>query len=257
MSSPPRVETMLYPSKFNILTVLPMDAEDAPHYGIELELNFTTDDERWRFITEFYPRFREVAILKRELSVLTGLEVVTRPLTMPRLAAALPGIVEFCQTHGAFMDEKTGIHVHASKAWGCDALGIFRFVNDPRRREEVISFAGRVSDFARFTTRPEPRNPTRGYSVNIRPAETVEFRIFAGRLDIEWILGCLYFCYIVRTQIARCAGSPGLAALVSIAQEESLPAFFIERLRTARPTPPGTQYPLVQPEPCREAMRYW
>ncbi len=221
---PTYIETALYPSKYNVLSVLPMDTEDEPHYGLELELNFASEDDRWRFIQAFYPVFRDVGILKREMSVLTGLEIVTRPLVWKQLAAVIGPIVEFCRANRAFMDEKTGIHIHASKAWGCDSAAIFRFVNDPQWREEMISIAGRLTEFAHFTTRLEPRNSTRGYSVNIRPATTVEFRIFAGRLDTEWILGCLYFCYIVRAHTARLRS---WADVVTIAQEEGLPAFFL------------------------------
>jgi hypothetical protein len=248
------VEVMLYPSTFDVLRVLPMDTEDEIHYGLELELNFASEDARFRFIDAFYPVFGHVGILKREMSVLSGLEIVTRPLTVSRLAAIIPELAGFCSVNGAFMDEKTGIHIHASKAWGCDAAGIFRFVNAPQHREEMISFAGRLTDFARFTTRDYPRNPTRGYSVNIRPPATVEFRMFAGRLDAEWILGCLYFCYVVRAHTARLRS---FADIMGIAQEEGLPAFFVERLRAVRPTPTGARYPLVQPEPCREALPYW
>jgi hypothetical protein len=252
--SAPRVECMLYPSRYNVLDVLPMDSEDAIHYGLELELNLTSDDSRFQFINAFYPLFGHVGILKRELSVKMGLEIVTRPLTMPRLISVIPALVDFCKTHGAFMDEQTGIHIHASKAWGCDAGAIFRVVNAPRHREEMISIAGRITDFARFTTRDVPRNPTRGYSVNIRPSTTVEFRMFAGNLDTEWIQGCIYFCHLVRAHTARVRS---FTDLVTIAQEEGLPAFFLERLRAVRVTPPGARYPLVQPEPCSEALRYW
>jgi hypothetical protein len=188
------------------------------------------------------------------MSVLTGLEIVTRPLTVSRLAGIIPEIVDFCQNNGAFMDEKTGIHIHASKAWACDAAAIFRFVNAPQHREEMISIAGRLTDFARFTTRDYPRNPTRGYSVNIRPTATVEFRMFAGRLNTEWVLGCLYFCYLVRAHTGRLRS---FADLATIAQEEGLPAFFLERLRSVKCTPAGARYPLVQPEPSREALPYW
>lgn len=245
---------MLYPSTFDVLRVLPMDTEDEIHYGLELELNFTSEDARFRFIQAFYPAFGHIGILKREMSVLSGLEIVTRPLTVSRLAGIIPELVDFCQINGAFMDEKTGIHIHASKAWACDAPAIFRFVNAPQHREEMISFAGRLTDFARFTTRDYPRNPTRGYSVNIRPPATVEFRMFAGRLEVAWILGCLYFCYVVRAHTGRLRSFADIAV---VAQEEGLPAFFVERLRGVRVTPAGAQYPLVQPEPCREAMAYW
>jgi hypothetical protein len=231
-----------------------MDSEDAIHYGLELELNLASDDDRCQFINSFYPVFGHVGILKRELSVKMGLEVVTRPLTMPRLVAVIPALVDFCKARGAFMDETTGIHIHASKAWGCDAGAVFRFVNAPRHREEMISFAGRLTEFARFTTRDAPRNTSRGYSVNIRPSTTVEFRLFAGRLETEWIQGCIYFTYLVRAHTARLRS---FTDLVAIAQEEGLPTFFLERLRAARPTPAGARYPLVQPEPCREALRYW
>jgi hypothetical protein len=245
---------MLYPSTYDVLRILPMDAEDEIHYGMELELNFASEDARFRFIDAFYPVFGHVGILKREMSVLSGLEIVTRPLTVRRLAAIIPELVDFCQINGAFMDESTGIHFHASKAWGCDAGAIFRFVNAPQHREEMISFAGRLTDFARFTTRDYPRNPTRAYSVNIRPATTVEFRMFAGRLDVEWILGCLYFCYVVRAHTTRLQTYSDIAV---VAQEEGLPAFFTERLSRVRVTPAGAQYPLVQPEPPQGSLAYW
>lgn len=250
----PTVEAMMYPSRFNVLDVLPMDTEDEVHYGLELELNFASDDARFSFIADFYPVLGHVAILKREISVKNGLEVVTRPLVLSRLIPVIRGIVAFCQANGAYTDEKTGIHIHASKAWGCDAPAIFRFMNNPAHREEMISIGGRLSDFARFTSRDHPRNPTRSYCVNIRPATTVEFRLFAGQLDVEWIQGCVYFCHLVRTHTARLRN---FSDLITIAQEEGLPAFFIERLRAVRATPAGAAYPLVQPEPCREALRYW
>lgn len=254
MATPQYVETMLYPSTFDVLRVLPMDTEDEIHYGLELELNFASEDVRFRFINAFYPIFGHVGILKREMSVLSGLEIVTRPLTVSRLAGVIPEIVDFCQINGAFMDEKTGIHVHASKAWACDAAAIFRFINAPQHREEMISIAGRLTDFARFTTRDYPRNPTRGYSVNIRPSATVEFRMFAGRLNTEWILGCLYFCYVVR---AHTASLHSFGDIATIAQEEGLPEFFMARLHAVRVTPICAHYPLVQPEPCRESLPYW
>jgi hypothetical protein len=254
MTSLRQVEIMLYPSTYDVLRVLPMDTEDEIHYGLELELNFRSDDARSLFIGAFYTVFGQVGILKREMTVLSGLEIVTRPLTVRRLAGVIPIIVEFCLLHGAFMDDKTGIHIHASKAWECDASAIFRFVNAVQHREEMISIAGRLTDFARFTTRDSPRNPTRGYSVNIRPRTTVEFRIFAGRLDTEWILGCLYFCYVVRAHTGRLRSYSDIAV---VAREEGLPAFFIERLRDVRSTPAGAKYPLVQPDVCREALPYW
>ena len=254
MATTQQVETILYPSTFDILRVLPMDTEDEIHYGLELELNFASDDARFRFIDAFYLIFGHIGILKREMSVLSGLEIVTRPLTVSRLTGVIPEIVDFCKINGAFMDEKTGIHVHASKAWGCDATGIFRFVNAPQHREEMISIAGRLTDFARFTTRDYPRNPTRGYSVNIRPPATVEFRMFAGRLETQWILGCVYFCYVVRAHTGRLRSYSDIAV---VAQEEGLPAFFVERLNSVRVTLTGAHYPLVQPEPCRDAMVYW
>jgi hypothetical protein len=252
--SSPHVECMLYPSRYNVLDVLPMDSEDAIHYGLELELNLASDDDRCQFINAFYPVFGHVGILKREISVKTGLEVVTRPLTMPRLIEVIPALVEFCKANRAFVDESTGIHIHASRAWGCDPGAIFRFVNAPRHREEMISIAGRLSEYARFTTRDAPRNTSRGYSVNLRPTTTVEFRIFAGRLDAEWIQGCIYFCHLVRAHTGRLRA---FTDLLTIAQEEHLPEFFLERLRTVRVTPARARYPLVQPEACREALRYW
>lgn len=235
---------MIYNSKFNVMNKFTLIGT-PPHYGIELEVEFNNEEDKLNFCNTFN---YELFLLKREPSILCGIEIVSAPCSLDILIQELLPIITFCNTNNARTSSRTGIHVHVTKP--IHQLDIFRFVNNPIDREEFISFSGRVSDYARYTTRTHPVNKGRGYCVNIYPKDTIEFRLFACKLDYEWIIGCLYFCKLIITSVPHIKRYSELSL-----HSEQYPEFFKKRLCDVIKTPLGRKYPLVYPEPSN--IQYW
>lgn len=246
------MERIIYPPTTNVLTLIPIQGTGANLYGIELEIEFPSVEQRDAFPALFYAEPRTCAILVREPSILNGIEIVTTAATIERMTEMVAVIVELCQRGDAYVSDRTGLHVHMSRTGDTgpnDPLGIFRFVNNPAHREEVVSYAGRLSEYARYSTHAAPRNRSRGYSVNILPLNTVEFRLFAARIDVEWIMGCVWFCAFLR----RLPSS--FRDLVIHSQTRGdVPDYVIRRLMSVKQTPSGARYPPIVPIP---SMPQW
>jgi hypothetical protein len=235
---------MIYDSTFNVMNKFTL-VGNSPHYGIEIEIEFNNEEDKLTFCNTFdYSLF----LLKREPSILCGIEIVSAPCSMNILIEQLSSVIAFCNKYNAKTSSRTGIHVHVTKP--THQLDIFRFVNNSLDREEFISFSGRLSDYARYTTRSNPVNKGRGYCVNIYPKHTIEFRLFASKLDYEWVIGCLYFCQLIISSVPHVKRYSEL-----ISRSESYPDFFKKRLLNVAKTPVGKRYPLVYPEST--CIQYW
>lgn len=245
------MERTLYPAKTNVLTIIPTDVSCPNLFGIELEIEFPSEEMRAEFIPFFYSDPLPPAILTHERSILCGVEIVTAPVILSELPHVIKLIIEKCRRGGATVSHRTGLHIHVSRAGlTVDPLEIFRFINNPVHREEIIGFAGRLSDYARFTTRPTPK-PHRGYALNLLPATTLEFRLFDARIDDEWIIGSAWFCQLLcKAPLPR-----SYAELIDKARREGAPMFVITRLESVPRTPLRKVYPPTYPAPC--APQYW
>lgn len=231
----------LYDSKFDVMNKFTKVGDGPTFYGIEIEIEFKDDNDRTAFSQQFYDEIdNDKFLLKREPSILCGLEIVSAPLDIKHLTASLRYILEICHTHHAKTSERTGIHIHVTK--NMDYKKIFQFINNPLDREEFISFSGRLSEYARYTTRTFPYNKGRGYCVNIYPKNTIEFRMFLCKLEYEWICGCLYFCEIVTQNINKLSRYTDLLKLC-----DSYPVFFKTRLESVTHTPQNKKYPIIYP----------
>lgn len=245
------MEGILYPAKTNVLTIIPTDVSCPDLFGIELEIEFPNEAMRSAFIPLFYSDPRPHAILTYERSILCGVEIVTAPVVFSELPHLITIIIEKCIRGRATVSQRTGLHIHVSRAGlTVDPLEVFRFINNPVHREEIIGFAGRLSDYARFTTRPTPKSH-RGYALNLLPTTTLEFRLFDARLDIEWITGSAWFCYLLR----KAPLPRSYAELIDKARREGAPMFVITRLESVPRTPLRKVYPQTYPAPC--APQYW
>jgi hypothetical protein len=246
------MERIIYPPATNVLTLIPIQETGANLYGVELEIEFPSAEQRDAFPVLFYAEPRTYAILVREPSIINGIEIVTTAASIERMTEMITYIVQLCQHGGAVVSDRTGLHIHMSREGDTntlDALGIFRFINNPAHREEIISFAGRISEYARYSTHPAPRNRSRGYSVNILPPTTVEFRLFSSQINVEWIMGCVWFCALIR----RIPSS--FRDLVTYSQTRGdVPDYVIRRLMSVRQTPRGSRYPPIVPIP---SMPQW
>jgi hypothetical protein len=241
------MEAKIYPASTDVLTLIPIQGSGENLYGVELEVEFASSEQRDAFPALFYANPNTCAILVREASIVNGVEIVTTAATIERMTEMIGAIVDLCHRGGATVSSRTGLHVHMSRTGDTgpiDPLGIFRFVNNPAHREEVVSYAGRLTEYARYSTHAAPRNRSRGYSVNILPPNTVEFRLFAPRIDVEWIMGCVWFCALLR----RLPSS--FRDLVTHSQTRGdVPDYVIRRLLAVKQTPRGARYPPILPVP--------
>jgi hypothetical protein len=239
----------LKPSRFDVMTVLSKIGKGPLFYGIEIELEFLTEQQRVEFIIEFNSRITH-SLLKIENTIVCGVEIVTSPLSIECVPAIVEELVSLCKKHNGLTSSRTGIHVHVSKTSN-EGIQIFQFLNNPVHREELISFSGRLSEYARFTTRSYPHNKGKGYCVNLKPKDTIEFRMFQTILDVEWILGCVYFCEMVKTHITEIRT---FEDLISISKTK-YPSYLTERLLRTTKTPKGKRYPIAYPVP--ELIQFW
>lgn len=238
----------VYEPRFDITTILGKFGSTSIYYGIEIEVEFCSDNDRIVFIRDFYTKFNKW-ILKREPSILCGIEIVSAPMSIDILENEIKGIVIFCKEYHGVTNERTGIHIHATKT--SNQLKIFQFVNNPKHREEFISFCGRLSEYARYTTRTSPINRGRGYCINIYPKYTTEFRMFLSKIDYEWIIGCLYLCDVIVKNIDKLREFTDILEISKV----EYPQFFIDRLSLVKKTPIGYKYPLIQP--ISTNIQYW
>lgn len=236
----------LYESKFDVTKILTKVGDSDIYYGIEIELEFSNESIRSEFISKFYSAFTNF-VLKKEMTILCGLEIVSAPMTIEILEDYVPKLVLFCKDNFANTSERTGLHIHRTKC--VHDIQIFRTLNNPLIREEVISFSGRLSEYARYTLRQYPANKSRGYCVNLQPPKTIEFRLFSLKLDSEWILGCLYFCDVISKNVTKLTSYDDIIAFSS-----EYPSFFTERLKNVTRTPKGKVYPIIYPD---TNSQYW
>ena len=242
----------IYDSKMNVLSILNKIGNSEFYFGIEIEVEFNSNDERNKFVDKFYDNFTDF-LLKKEMSILCGLEIVSSPMTYEILIDKLQDIILFCNNNNAMCSERTGLHIHVSKTILSDDIKIFQFINNPINREEIIGFSGRLSPYARYTTRNFPKNKSaRGYSVNLLNPNTVEFRIFELKLDFEWITGCLMFCNLVKKNINSLKKYNDL---IQLSKLENYPKYFIDRLENVSATPKDKKYPIIYP--ISDYMQYW
>jgi hypothetical protein len=238
----------IYGSKFNVMSIFNKIGTYGVYYGIEIEIEFINETYKNTFIDKFY-HFSDKFILKYEPSILCGLEIVSAPMNIEILIEELKNIIDFCIKHNAITSNRTGLHIHVSK--NSYSNKIFQFINNPQDREEFISFSGRLSEYARYTNRSTPVNKGRGYCVNIYPKDTTEFRLFASKIDYEWIAGCIYFCELIVKNINVLKRYSDLIDLSAA----NYPKYFTNRLSNATKTQADKRYPLVYPQP--DNLEFW
>ena len=249
-----RMEKKIYESKQNVLEIINIIGSSEYYFGIEIEIEFNSENEKNIFVYNFYDNFSNW-ILKKEISIKCGLEIVSAPMTYDIILEQIDLIVQFCNQFNAKTSDRTGLHIHVtkSKTNPPDDLRIFQFINNPKNREEIISFSGRLSDYARYTTRTYQKNKSRGYSVNLLNPNTIEFRIFALNLtDSKWIKGCVMFCNLIK-KYSNILSS--YDQLIELTTQDNYPDFFIKRLTNVNKTIPGFKYPIIYP--ISPYMQYW
>jgi hypothetical protein len=235
----------IYDPKFQVLNILSFYPTSSPisiTIGIEIECEFRDITVKELFVQDFYSKMELRWLLKRDLSLINGIELVSCPMTIEYFSNEIAKIIEIANKYNLSTSERTGIHVHIRKT--ANDLSIFRFINNVAFREEIVSFAGRLSDYARYTTKLHPNLQQRGYSVNLKPPTTIEFRLFQSKLDYEWIMGCIYFCEIIVNNIQSLSNYNDI---ITHAKHHHYPPFFIYRLENVNITPPNKTYSVIDP----------
>lgn len=235
----------IYDPKFQVLQILSFYPTSNPisiTIGIEIECEFQDITIKELFVQEFYSKMESRWLLKRDLSLINGVELVSCPMTIEYFSSEITKIIDITNKYKLFTNERTGIHVHICKTK--NDISIFRFINNIAFREEIVSFAGRLTDYARYTTKLHPNLQQRGYSVNLKPPTTIEFRIFQSKLDYEWIMGCIYFCEIIVNNISNLSNYNDI---ITYAKHHDYPPFFIYRLEHVNITPLNKIYSVIDP----------
>ena len=203
-----------------------VDVDAFRGVGIELEIN-AADDVSTRTARRAIARAAvecgilddDRATLEEDCSV-DGCELITAPHTIgafknviaPRLAAMCKKLLrggDVAETH-----EKTGLHVHVSRnlyhndpdalarllylfAANADGFNALSRRGDEYRRNEYArpldAWIGNIDDAQRIADRDT--FDTRYCAINLENCATIEFRLWQGALDIEYITNVVDTCY--------------------------------------------------------------
>jgi len=141
-------------------------------------------------------------------SPLWGFEMVSAPCDMATHRERWPKLehMEGFKMLRAWDTITCGMHVHVGKA-SLTTLQVGRvlvFITNPANRKFIETVAGRNSEAAsRFVDKgygdADKPDPDKYCAVNIRPKNTIEFRIFRGTIHPQHILRNIEFCDAVCT----------------------------------------------------------
>lgn len=156
--------------------------------GVELELdNFTTSE----YLS--LDTLKDHAIFKRDGSVSNGVEICTAPATLDIQQQEFDSFFTAMKINNSKLKVTTscGLHVHIDRKSlsSLHIANIYQFVNKTENREFITQIAGRPENtycashqttYGHFTQEQE-KNKYR--QVNLRPKDTIEFRMFASTID--------------------------------------------------------------------------
>ena len=180
--------------------------EDGLYLGVELEVEVRDGLSPLRKGLKIRNIDKEFMVLKADGTLKNGFEVVTAPASLDIHKDMWPKIlsVGIKRNVTSWKTETCGLHVHVSrKPITPLTLGkILVFVNSHKTRQEIVALAGRENHFhpgrnkcyafmqeKKVTELP----PDRYQAVNTTNANTIEFRIFKGTLDVKHVLANVEF----------------------------------------------------------------
>lgn len=178
---------------------------DGPLYlgsEIEIEVPHHRAEECVAVATE---HLKDLGYLKEDASIRHGFEIVTHPMSYQWAMANFPWrMLTHLRHSGCDVSDKTGIHVHISRAGFDSPSHVFRWMKlIYRNQQQVTTMAGRhSSDWAAFTA--EDREAVKHYAkgthgrdryraINTTNWNTFELRIFASSLDPCQVQAALAF----------------------------------------------------------------
>ena len=181
-------------------------AEDGLYLGVELEVEVGDRISRLRKGPSIRDIDREFMVLKSDGTLSNGFEVVTAPASLDVHKEMWPKILSTGTKRNvtSWKTETCGFHVHVSrKPITPLTLGkILVFVNSHKTRQEIVDLAGRENHFHPsrnkcYAVMQEKKvtevPPDRYQAVNTTNANTIEFRIFKGTLDVKHVLANIEF----------------------------------------------------------------
>ena len=178
--------------------------------GIELELEGATEET----IKNTSKLLENHAILKRDGSLINGLEICTAPSTMDVHKEEFKQFFENIPA-GLTATNTCGMHIHVDKAnLSSFQMGkMVRFINNEDNAEFLTRIAGR---FPNTYCKRDSRKKITSYftssgsftkyeQINLSPNETIEFRLFASTIDWITFQKNIEFCKALVDYTSPCA----------------------------------------------------
>lgn len=169
--------------------------------GVELEVEcYNRQDEA----AEIKYLFDGDGIVKEDSSLSSGVEIVTRPMTLENHRNSWKQWLDYMpsDTH---IEDTCGLHVHISRQpLGDFAVGkILAFINSPEHKRFLVELARRESSpHAEF--KPDcakasdvKKDSGRYTALNVTNLNTIEFRLFRGTLEYSEIMQAIEFCFAI------------------------------------------------------------
>ena len=164
----------------------------------------------------------DLGYLKEDGSLSVGFEIVTHPMSYDYALRHFPWqLLTELASHGCQVSDRTGIHVHLSRAGFTGGPHVYRWMKFIYRNEaEVVRLARRRTEqWAAFTA--DDRRAVKDYAkglrgeryraINTGNPHTFELRIFAGSLDPAQVQAALGFA-AASVEYTRALTVPQLSA---------------------------------------------
>lgn len=179
----------------DVLDYLPFGERDGRFCGVEWETERGDYDDIGEAL-------EEDAILKEDGSLDDGAEIVSRPLSLKDTLAFLEEAHEAAVSNGCIWSSNCGFHVHLERSGlrfrTIDLMQFF--VMSKQNRPAMEKIAGRRSshyaELGKANTFPYCQE-SRREGFNRHPSDTVEFRLFTGKLNLEARKQNVVFCHAV------------------------------------------------------------
>lgn len=172
---------------------------DTVYYGVELEVEVGSNHSRDDKAEEVCRILGEFAYMKEDSSISRGFEIVTHPATLKGHRELWKAFHDDVPSGLSSWNTTTcGLHIHASRRplTSLQIAKIVCFVNHDANKEYVTKLAGRESSFAKIKHKKLGEYATdeaRYSAVNLRPCNTIEFRLFKGNVKRDGLFRALEF----------------------------------------------------------------
>jgi hypothetical protein len=210
--------TDYYNKYFDGISVVANQNNSPIYLGLELEYEFVAGASQKETKIDIMSTLKGHAIMKRDGSLSSGVEIVTCPATFDEHEAVMK---EFFNPFPSGIESRSscGLHIHIARApFSVLTQGkMIEFMNRAENKTFIDKIAGRANN--RFSSQDNSRSITfvfngesseRYNTLNTRNKETLEFRIFAPATSWDNLAYKMQFCLALADYCGPCSTSHSL-----------------------------------------------